>query len=419
MNGIDRFREALRFAGNALRGNRQRTFLTMLGVATGIFAITGILTMVNSLQTSITQGIASLGNTVLFVHHWPWAENNEDWYKFINRPKVSYEDYLMLRERLQRVDAVGYQVAVNNQTVQALGRSATGVEVDGITEQMSLIGDLELTEGRYFSGLEFQRGKAVAVIGHAIANNLFPNGSAVGQYIRVGKERLLVIGVLARKGKALMFGNSDDDKVFVPYPQMASMYDLRQRNVDHVISVRAVDHADVPWVEQEITGLMRLARGLGPRSENNFAINKQEALMNRFDSVFGYLRIGGVVISIFSVLIGGFSIGNIMYISVKERTTEIGVQKALGSTKGFILLQYVMESVLVCLLGGLMGIAVVFGIGALADLGLAAAQVGLRVSFSLSDLLTGLGLAVVIGLVAGVVPSVLAARLDPVEAIRG
>lgn len=419
MNLLQRILESLRFAWKAIRSNRQRSLLTMLGVGTGIFAITGILTMVNSLQVSVTAGLESLGNTVYFIHNWPWAQDRDDWYEFFNRPQMSYSDYLALENGLNDAEAIMFQATARGQIVQAGGNSASGVEVNGQTKDAAILGSWELMEGRQISELEFYRGAAVAILGINVAESLFPGTSAVGKYFRVGGKRMLVVGVMERRGQGLIqFGASDDDKVFIPFQKFGGMYALNSRGVDKVIAVKAKEYENLAFVEQESIGLIRSARGLNIRQEDNFSINKQEALMSRFENVFGYLRIGGIVISIFSVLIGGFSIGNIMYISVRERTNEIGVQKALGSAKGFILSQFLTEALMLCLLGGMIGIGFVFLIGLMVQAVLGTMDLALDVSFSVGDLLTGMGVAAFIGLVAGTVPAFMAARLDPVEAIR-
>lgn len=419
MNFIQFTTEGIKIAFTAIGANRMRALLTMLGVGTGIFAIVGILTMVNSMQTSITKNISALGNTTIFVHHWPWSDNRNDWYKFINRPKVSYRDFQKLKQNLSRVEGVCYEVTVTGQLVRAEGRSISNVQLVGSTPDMSKVRDLKFKEGRYFSDVEQHLGSSVCLIGHNISENLFPDGNAAGNYIRISGKRLMVTGVMEKVGSNMLFGGvSEDDNVYVPYSVLAKMFNLNARNSEKVITIKATHYEDLPYIESETIGLIRVARGLRPKVENNFAINKQEALMSQFDKMFGYLKTGGWFISIFSILIGGFSIGNIMYISVKERTREIGIQKALGATKGFVLYQFVMESVLICLMGGLIGLAFVFGISALIQAVINSFDLPLQISFASGDLMTGIGLSVFTGLASGILPASLAASLDPVAAIR-
>lgn len=418
MNAVQFLWEGVKIAFKAIISSRLRSFLTMLGVATGIFAITGILTMVNSLQVSLTENLSALGNTTIFVHHWPWADGGQEWYKFINRPRVSYRDYRVLKENLRRVKGVAYMATASRQTIRAEGRSVSSVEVVGVTHDLVSVTDQEFQAGRYFSPIESHLGSAVCLIGHGIAENLFPDIDPIGKHIRIKGKRFLVIGVREKMGMDLFGKSSEDDKVTIPYTFLEGMFNLNNRNFEKMILVKADTREDLEYVESEITGLIRRARGLRPQAENNFAINKQEALMSRMEDFFGYLDIGGWVISIFSILIGGFSIGNIMYISVRERTSEIGVQKALGSTKPFILYQFISESVIICFLGGLLGLFFVFCLGMIIQVILTVVNVPLSVSFSLADLGLGLGLAVGIGLISGFVPALMAARLDPVLAIR-
>lgn len=419
MNLFQFLREGTKFAFQAIGASRMRAFLTMLGVATGIFAITGILTMVNSLQTSITNNISALGNTTIFVHHFPWKDNGDDWFKFFNRPKVSYNDYQKLKKNLDRVAGVSFEASVGGQMVRAAGRGISGISVVGTTEDFGLIKDIEFSEGRYFSEIEHHLGSAVCMIGYNIAENLFPDGPALNQFIRVKGRRLRVIGVLSKQGASMFFGNaSDDDKVYLPYRVIAKMYNVSNRSIEKVVTIKAETYEDLEYVEDETIGIVRAARGLKPRTEDNFAINKQEALMNQFEVAFGFLKTGGWVISIFSILIGGFSIGNIMYISVRERTNEIGIQKSLGATKGFILYQFLAEAVLICFLGGILGLGAVFGVGFLAQWIFTTFDLPMQVYFSLADIITGLGLSVGIGILSGFIPSLIAASLDPVIAIR-
>lgn len=419
MNAFQFTAEGLRMALRAIGANRQRSFLTMLGVAMGIFAIVSILTLVNSMQTSITKNLSALGNTTIFVHHWPWKDNRDEWYKFFNRPKVSYRDYEKLKQGLTQVEGVLYEVSVRGQMARADGRSVSNIELVGGTEDGGVVKDLAFASGRYFSEIEHHLGGAVCIIGYNIAEGLYPGGNAVGKFLRVGGKRLKVIGVLDKVGSNMFFGAaSDDDKIFVPYSVLARMFNLNNRFTEKIITIKASSHEDVPFVESESIGLVRAARGLRPSVEDNFAINKQEALMEQFDRIFGYLEKGGWFISIFSILIGGFSIGNIMYISVMERTNEIGIQKALGSTRRFILFQFISEAIMICVFGGLIGLTLVFAMGLLIQVALTALQLSFQVSYALGDLMTGIGLSAFIGLVSGIIPASKAATIDPVIAIR-
>ncbi len=412
------FKEGGLLALGALAANRTRTLLTMIGMATGIFAITAILTMINSLEVFITQNLSELGNTTLFVHHFPWRDNSGDWYKLVNRPKIDYQDYQRLHQNLTQVSGVSFQASAGNQTVRGEGRSMTGIELAGITEDADRIAAPDILKGRFLSRIEITRARPVCVIGFEVAQGIFKDKDPLGQYVRIAGKRLLVAGVLAREGTQLFSGGSSDYRVLVPYKLLAGMFDVEKRGLEAVISVRAETYESVPWVESEIKGIMRVSRGLKPSEEDNFAINKQEALMAQFDNIFGFLRTGGWIISIFSILIGGFSIGNIMYIAVKERTNEIGVQKALGATERFIAFQFLTEAVLVCILGGLLGMAFVFMLGEAGQLILKSAGTDFRVVYAAEDLAIGLGLSTFIGLIAGFTPATMAAKLDPVEAIR-
>ncbi len=416
MNIIQFFIEGLRLAQSAIKANRLRTFLTMLGVATGVFVITSILSLSSSLQTSLTKNLSALGNTTLFVHNWPWTDQGDDWFKYFNRPKVSYQDFRKLNQALQHVDAVGYQVNIRGQNVTYKGSQVSGADIVGITQDMEKIFDFEFDLGRSFSGIEYKNGSYVCIIGAEIKDALYPNEEAVGKSLRIGSKRLKVIGVLKKVGVAI--GGRDDDGIYVPYLASSRMYNLSKRSVDKVAAIKAINHKLLPQVEDQIIGIMRASRGLRPSAENNFSVNKQESIMNEINQVFGYLDLGGIIMSLFSVLIGGFSIGNIMYISVKERTREIGIQKSMGATKSFILYQFMMEAILICVLGGLIGLIGVYSITEFVQFLLSSNEIPLEVFVSMGFVLFGLGFSVGIGVLAGFIPAWIGASVDPVVAIR-
>lgn len=417
MNILTFILEGFKLAWQAINGKRTRTFLTTLGVATGIFTISGILTLVNSMQSSVTENLSALGNTTLMVHHWPWKDNSDDWYRYFNRPKVSYRDFDRLSRDLDNVEGVAYVVTANRQSARRKGREMSNISLVGVTADLPLISDLEFSEGRFFSEMEHHLGSGVCVIGYNLGENLFPGQNPIGKDIRVGSKQMIVVGLIEKQG-ATMFGGSDDDKVYVPYKTLARMVNMNQRSVDKMISIKASSRELLDEVEAETIGIIRAARGLKPKVEDNFAINKQESLMAQVDQIFGILESGGLVISLFSVLIAAFSIGMIMYISVKERTKEIGIQKALGATKGFILFQFLIEALLICIGGGLVGLFGVFLLGEVITFFLTRADIALTIALDTGNILMGLGLSLSIGLLAGIFPAGIAASVDPVIAIR-
>lgn len=416
MNIFQFILEGFTMATNALRANKTRTLLTMLGVSTGIFAITIILTMVSSMKNSIAENLSALGNTTMYVHQWAWADEGKDWRYYINRPQVSYKEYLKLKQNLDNTEGISYTVSSPGNTLRAEGQSVSGVNIQAITEDQGIIGGFNFIEGRYFSDAEFRNGGNVCIVGYNIADGLFKNTNIVGKYLRAGGKRLRIVGVLKKVG-ADIFGNTDDE-LYIPYIIAPSMFNLSNRSVDKIIAVKAANTELAPAVESEIIGQMRASRGLKPHMENTFSINKLELIMKQVDSILGYLRTGGWLISFLSFLIGGFSIGLIMYISVRERTNQIGIQKALGATRAFILYQFLTESVLICILGGLLGLAFVYLVAFVVQLLIQQSGFPLTVKVYSNNVATAMILSIVIGLIAGFIPSMVAAIMDPVKAIR-
>jgi putative ABC transport system permease protein len=409
--------EALRTALHSLRVHRLRSLLTMLGVAIGIFAITIIFTLVNSLDYSMSQSINNLGNTTLLVYHIPWTNDIVNWQKYFKRPHVNHDEYLALKRELRYVDGVSYEARIRSQTIRHGERALEFVGLRAVSEDYIWMNALDLEAGRPLTELETNAGRPACVIGKEIAAKLFPNENPVGKWLRIRGKKIKVVGVLAKSG-ANMFGANPDELVYLPYGFAARIYDMESPFIDPYLGVRVSSLDRMAAVEQEITGIMRKERGMRPSAENEFEINRPEMLINLFSDATNYLRIGGLVISFFSVIVGGFGIGNIMYTTVKERTFEIGLQKALGAKRGFILFQFLSESVLLCLLGGLLGLLLNYGVTQLIQLALAQMQTEFSIVVSGKDILIGLALSGTIGLVSGFVPSLAAARMDPVESMR-
>jgi putative ABC transport system permease protein len=416
MNLTTLFKESFTIAWNAISANRFRAFLTMLGISIGIFAITLIGTMVHSLESAITRNLSALGNTVMYIHHWPWKDNSSDWYRFMNRPKVSYRDFEYLQTNIPGT-LIAYEMTRGGQKVKVGKNSLENVSLKGVTWEYQSINDFQFQQGRYFTPIESSAGRLVCLLGFNVAKELFSGSNPVGQFVVLAGQKIQVVGVVEKQGSGI-FGDSFDDRMVVPYPLMARIFNEQSRSGDRLITVKANSYEDVPRLEDEVRGWIRAARGLKPSMEDNFAINKQEMLMTQLDSIFSSLRIGGVFISILSILVGGFGIANIMFVSVKERTHEIGIQKSLGATREFILLQFLQESVLLCIAGGIIGIILLFIMSGLGQLIINKIEFDFKILISWTDLIYGIILSVAIGIISGFSPSWVAAKMDPVEAMR-
>lgn len=405
--------EAFRLAARAIRSYKLRSLLTLLGVTVGIFAIVLTFTVVDSLQYSISSNLSQLGPTVLYVHKWPWKDNSEDWHKYVKRPKMSLSDYRILMDEMRIAEDIAFQGEEDGQRISADGLDVTGVKVKGIIGDYMRINGLNLANGRPFTEVEIANGRPKAILGHNVAERLFPNRNPVGERIKVRGKRLDVVGVLTKQG-ANFFGQSQDDGVLIPYHQLANLYDMGGRfGVNTTLTVRAGSAEEVPRVEDRVTALIRQVRGLRPDVENNFSINRQEALMRQLNDIFRVLNMGGSFIASFALLVGGFGIANIMFVAVKERTKEIGMQKAMGARRMDILLQFLIEAILLCLMGALVGIGLVL---ALIPLGSLVEEI--QVTTEPDTIAWGIFLGVMTGILAGFLPAAAAARLNPVEAIR-
>ncbi len=406
------FRESILFAINALVVNKLRTFLSLLGITIGIFAIITVFTIVDSLEQNLRKSVQSLGNDVVFIEKWPWTfGENYPWWKYMNRPDADYNELDEILRKCNGAQSAAF-VASTAITVKYKSSSIENVTIICASHQYDKVKNFEIASGRYFADIESSAGRPVAIIGDVLAKALFPNQDPLGQSIKINGAKVDVIGVFKKEGESIL-GGSSDTQILVPINYARSLIDIRSENLNPQIMVRAKAGVSNEDLIDELTGLMRAIRRLKPLAEDDFALNQTSLISNQFDGLFGIIGIAGWIIGGFSILVGGFGIANIMFVSVKERTNIIGIQKSLGAKNYFILLQFLFESVFLSLIGGIIGLLVVYLITLLAG-----DTFGMEITLSRSNIILGFTISILIGVISGFVPAYGASQMDPVEAIR-
>lgn len=405
-------KESFAFALNALRNNKLRTLLSLLGVTIGIFSIIAVLAAVDSLDRKITNDLSSLDKNTIYLMKFSFGPSDIPKWKREQFPNVKYDEYVYLKDAMTNTAQLGYQIFTKSETIKYDSKLVSDVNVVPVSHEFIDIQGLEFEKGRFYNESESNSGAKVIVLGNDIATNLFDDSNPIGKSVRIYGQRFTVIGVLTKKGASL-FNNNNDTSVFIPVNFIRQKFGDNNTSLTNVIIFKPVDGVDMEAYKAEISQKLRTYRGVKAGEIDNFFINVFSGFTDLIDGIIGSMKLGGWVISGFSLLVGGFGIANIMFVSVKERTHLIGIQKSLGAKNRFILFQFLFEAIILSVIGGLIGLLLVWGIA----IGLTQA-LDFEFVLGLDNILLGTGLAGIIGLISGILPAISASRLDPVEAIR-
>ncbi len=413
------FMESTAQAFSQLISNKLRTFLSLLGITIGIFCIIGVFSAVDSLENNIRSSFDKLGEDVVYVSKFSWNEDpGRNFFKYLRRPPVRYQDYQIIKEKSKLASGVAFYTGIGSRTAKYLSNSAERSYLFAVTYDYLEVQNLEIAKGRFFSPSEYRFGSNKVLLGAEVAEALFPgNIDPVGKTIKVSGRTLEVIGVLEKSGESIIDIMNFDPVLLVSYELARKMANLNNPNVffdNTSVTVKALPGVPLEYLQDELTGILRSSHRLKPTAADDFSLNQLSILSNLLDGFFRVLNILGIFIGGFATLVGMFSVANIMFVTVKERTRIIGIKKALGAKFSHILLEFLIESIVLCILGGILGLLLILGTLALVS----RAFTSFEFVLSLHNVVLGISLSAIIGVIAGMVPALQAARMDPVEAMR-
>ncbi len=407
--------EAILLTLKFLRANKLRSFLSVLGITIGIFCIVAILTATHSLEQNIRSNIDKLGDKIVYVQKMPWMfSGSSNWWEYFRRPDATIREYKRLEKECNRdiVKETAFFFEFGNNNLKSKYEEISNVKITAVLGKFFEINQWQILYGRSFTDLEISNGKNVAIVGYNLGLNLFNGSNPIGKELKLKGTKVTVIGILEKQGST-MGGQQYDDVLILPGTYASKFAKPNTNGVGSAIVVNGQEKVDMKLLDFELTRIMRSVRKLKPREKSNFAINKLTMISDSLSQTFSMINLVGCIIGGFSLLVGGFGIANIMFVSVKERTSIIGLQKSLGARKKFILSQFLFEAVILCIVGALIAIlfVVIFGI-------LVSRFTEFQIFYSSFILFLGISTSILIGLIAGFAPAISASKMDPVVALR-
>lgn len=407
--------ESIVQAFQQLSANKLRSFLSLTGISIGIICIISVLSAVDSLKDNVSKSFEKLGNDVLYVDKMPWNEDpGQNWWKYQQRPEPSYEDLLAVKKKTKLSDLASFSVFVPGRTVKFGSNNVEGAFIAGVTDDYDDIFNFEFAKGRFFTPFESANGTNRAIIGSVLADELFGLTDPIGKKMKIKGMDFQVIGVLKKEGTTLINIFQFDEAILISYNAAKKLVNVKSRYTwGTSLNIKAREGVSLDDLRDEVTGILRSERKIKPKETENFAINQLSMFTNLLEPIFSTMNVVGIFIGGFSILVGMFSVANIMFVSVKERTSIIGIKKALGARKSIILLEFLIESVVLCLIGAFIGLLIVFGL-----LKLATVAFHYDIYLTSGNIIIAMVLALIIGVLSGLIPAWQAARLDPVEAMR-
>ena len=407
--------EAIVQALDSMWGNKLRTFLSLLGITIGIFCIIAVKSAVDSLRDNIVSGFNELGTDVLYIERMPWNENpDENFWKYAKRPEPSYTDYEVIASKSKLASHSAFTVFTGGRTIKYKSTSVTNAFIMAPTFEYEQLQGVQFEKGRYFTKVEYETAANKVILGSKVADQLFSLVDPIGRSVSLFGQDYNVIGVLKSEGDNMFNFINFDDVIWLPFENARRFINVNDHSsVGKLLNVKAKPDVSLEELKGELTGILRAKRRLSPAIGDNFAINELSMLSQVLDSVFGVINLAGFMIGIFSLIVGMFSVANIMFVSVKERTSLIGVKKALGAKRFIILLEFLIEAVILCIIGGFIGLGLVWVV-----LKIVTVVFKFQMTLSFVNIMTGVITSIVVGIIAGILPAIRASALDPVVAMR-